>query len=345
VAASERDIAAIVVVVWATVLTTAASSLQGRTREYRYLMGASVEVEAYGADEPTRRAAIEESFAAMTEIDRLMSNYRDDSELAQVNRLAAEHPVPLSDPLFSVLDAAQRVSRESGGAFDVTVGPIVKLWGFHDKKPHMPTAAELDRVRPLVDYRKLNLDTDVRTARFARPGMEIDLGGIAKGFAVEVAANVLRRRGLGGFIDAGGNQYLLGTPPGKTRWTIGIKDPDRPDRLLGVIDTAETSVSTSADYATFIEIDGRKYGHVIDPHTLRPSSAALSVTILSRDGTLADAMSKAAFVLGPSTGLRLVDSFQGMSAVIAYRKTDGSIGVTMSPRLERAFRPATNSRG
>jgi thiamine biosynthesis lipoprotein len=309
----------------------------GATREYRYLMGTSVVVEVYGGEEGTRRAAIADAFAAVAEVDRLMSNYRDDSELSRINHLAAGAPVQVSDPMLSVLEAAQRVSRASHGAFDITVGPIVRLWGFHDKKPHQPTAAEFATARPLVDYRNLLIDPERRAVRFARSGVEIDLGGIAKGFAVELAASALRSRGLDGLIDAGGNQYFTGTPPGKGIWSVGIKHPDRPDQLLGVIETSETSVSTSSDASTFVEIDGRKYGHILDPHTLQPSTAALSVTILSRDGTLADAMSKAAFVLGPKAGLALIDSFGGLTGLIAYRDADGSIALAMSAPLKRAF--------
>jgi len=269
-----------------------------------------------------------------------MSNYGDDSELSRINRLAAQQSVRVGDPMRSVLEAAEQVSARSQGGFDATVGPLVRLWGFHDKKPHLPTAAELAAVRPLVDYHNLLIDEQTHSVRFARPGVEVDLGGIAKGFAVEVAANALRRRALDGLIDAGGNQYLLGNPPGKRMWTTGIKDPDRPDRLLGVVESPETSVSTSADYATFVQINGRKFGHILDPHTLQPSDAALSVTILARDATMADAMSKAAFILGPAAGLALVDSFPGMSAVIAYRGPDRSIGLAISPRLGGAFHPA-----
>ena len=312
------------------------------TREFRYMMGTSIQVQAFGGDEAARKAAIDEAFAAFAEVDRLMSNYRDDSELTLVNRNAARENVSVSDPLFSVLDAARRVSSASHGAFDVTVGPLVRLWGFHDMKSHVPSAAELANVRPLVDYRHVFLDAARHTVHFARPGVEIDLGGIAKGFAVEVAANVLRRRGLDGFIDAGGNQYLLGTPPGKRTWTIGIKNPDVPDHVMGVVETGETSVSTSADSSTFLVANGRKYGHILDPRTLEPSNAALSVTILSRDGTLADAMSKAAFILGPKEGLALADSFPGMSAVIAYRKPDGSVAVSVSAQLAGAYRPAAH---
>jgi thiamine biosynthesis lipoprotein ApbE len=303
-------------------------------------MGTSVEVEAYGRDEAARRAAIDEAFGAMAEVDRLMSNYRDDSELSLVNRTAANQAVRVSDPMLSVLEAAQNVSSMSGGAFDITVGPLVRLWGFHDKKPHLPTPAELAAVRPLVDYHHLIIDSPQHTVRFARPGVELDLGGIAKGFAVELAANTLRRRGLDGFVDAGGNQYLLGKPPGKSTWTIGIKNPDRPDQVLGVVETSETSVSTSANYANFVEIDGRKYGHILDPHTLQPSEAALSVTTFSRDGTIADALSKAPFVLGPKAGLALIDSIPGTTGLIAYRESNGKVGLAISAHLRAAFRPA-----
>ena len=315
-----------------------ATQTGAESHAYRYVMGTSVQVQAFDGDEATRRAAIDEAFAAFAEVDRLMSNYRDDSELALVNRGAAWNAVVVSDAMFSVLDAARRVSSASNGAFDITVGPLVRLWGFHDKTPHIPTAAELASVRPLVDYRNLLLDAEHHAVRFVRPGVELDLGGIAKGFAVEIAADILRRRGLSGFIDAGGNQYLLGTPPGKRVWTVGIKNPDVPDRVMGVVETGEISVSTSADSYNFLVANGRKYGHILDPRTLEPSTSALSVTILSRDGTLADAMSKAAFILGPKAGLALVEAFPGMSAVIAYRKADGTVAVAVSQRLAGAYR-------
>ena len=292
-----------------------------------------MQVQAIGGDEAARRAAIDESFAAMAEVDRLMSNYRSDSELSHVNREAARGPVVVSDPLLRVIEAAQRVSADSNGAFDVTVGPLVQLWGFRDKMPHIPTSAELAAVRPLVGYRGLIVDAPHHTIRLVHPGMEIDLGGIAKGFAVEVAANVLRRHGLTGFIDAGGNQYMLGTPPGKPFWTVGIKNPDVADRLIGVVDVKGGSVSTSADYANFLVAAGRTYGHLLDPHTLQPSMASLSATIVSEDGTLADAMSKAAFVLGPQQGIALIDATPGMAGVIAYRKPDGGVGVAVSRRI------------
>jgi len=325
-------------------ISVRADSNNGETRAFRYLMGTSVQVQAFGGDESARKQAIEEAFAAIAEVDRLMSNYRSDSELTYVNMSAAGTSVEVSEPMLRVLEAARKISADSSGAFDVTVGPLVKLWGFFDKRPHVPTDAELAAVRPLVDYRNVLVDLRQHTVRFTRPGVEIDLGGIAKGFAVEVAAGVLRRHGLSGFVDAGGNQYMLGPPPGKRQWAIGVKDPDAPGRLLGVVDVLDGSVSTSANDSNFLVAEGRRYGHLLDPRSLRPSTASESATIVSRDGTLADAMSKVAFLLGPKNGIALIDSYPDMAGAIAYRKPDGSIAVAISQRLVGKFHPAVDPR-
>jgi thiamine biosynthesis lipoprotein len=312
----------------------------GESRDRRYMMGTSIEVRAFGGDAAARTAAIDEAFGAMAEVDRLMSNWRDDSELGAVNRGAAAAPVVASPPLFDVVRAGVDICRKSGGAFDMTVGPLVKLWGFMSRQPHVPTPSELAAIRPLVGCANVVLDPAARTIRFARPGVELDLGGIAKGFAVELAAGSLRRRGLGGFIDAGGNQFLLGRPPGKQAWTIGIQDPDHPSELIGTLDLQEGSVSTSAGNANFLTVNGRRYGHVLDPRTLQPTEAALSVTVWSRDGTLADAASKVVFVLGPRDGLAFIDTMPGMLAFVAYRAPDGHVALAMSKALEPLFRRA-----
>lgn len=326
-------------------LAASAGSPDESTRESRYLMGTSILVEAFGGQEAARRLAIDEAFAAMVEVDRLMSNYRDDSELSRLNRTAGREAVTVSDPMLSILQAAQRVSLASGGAFDITVGPLVRLWGFHDKQPHLPTAAELAHVRPLVGYQNVVIDDNLHTVRFARPGLEIDLGGIAKGFAVELAAGVLRRHGLGGFVDAGGNQYLLGKPPGKASWSVGIKSPDAPGRLLGVLELGEGSVATSSQGANYLAAGGRRYGHLLDPRTLQPSEASLSVTVVSPDATLGDALTKAGFLLGRTRGLSVVESFPQTAALIAYRKADGSVGVAVSKSLAGKFRREPGSSG
>ena len=310
----------------------------------RVLMGTTITVEATGGVAASRAAAIDEAFAAMVEVDRLMSNYKPDSELTRINTDAALRPVKVSDPMWSVLTAARRVSRASGGAFDITVGPLVRLWGFHDKRPHVPSATELQQVRAIVGYENVVLDEATHTVRFRRKGVELDLGGIAKGFAVEVAGRVLQRRGYSGLVDAGGNQYLVGTPLNKARWEVGIEDPETPTALLGSLQVDGGGVSTSGGYHNYFVSGGKTYGHLIDPRTMAPSNAALSVTIISPDATLADALSKPAYLLGPEKGLALVESFPGAMAVIAYRGTSGRVELVMSEALKTRFRRAPNSR-
>ncbi|MEQ1899046.1 MAG: FAD:protein FMN transferase [Vicinamibacterales bacterium] len=310
----------------------------------RFLMGTSITVEATGGVASSRAVAVDEAFAAMVEVDRLMSNYKPDSELMRLNADAARRPVRVSDPMWSVLAAGQRVSRASGGAFDVTVGPLVRLWGFHDKRPHVPSAAELRRIRPIIGYQNVVLDEAAHTVRFIRPGVELDLGGIAKGFAVELAGRALERRGYAGLVDAGGNQFLVGHPLNKARWQVGIADPEHPTKILGTLEVDGGAVSTSGGYHNYFVSGGKTYGHLIDPRTMAPGDAALSVTIVSPDATLADALSKPAYLLGPVTGLALVESFPGAMAIIAYRGTNGGVELMMSEGLKGRFRKTATSR-
>jgi thiamine biosynthesis lipoprotein len=169
--------------------------------------------------------------------------------------------------------------------------------------------------------------------------MAIDLEGLAKGFATELAAGSLRRRNLSGVIDAGGTQYMVGNPPGKAAWSVGIGHPDRQGALVGALDLADGGVSTTSDMSNLLPAGSRGLGRVLDPRTLQPSAASVSATVVSGDGTLANALSRAAFVLGPVDGLALLDRFPSTWGVVAYRHSDGSIGIRVSPGHLQAFHP------
>ena len=319
-------------------ISLAADIDTGRTRLFKYLMGTSMRVEVYGGDAHTRQQAADEAFAAIAEVDRVMSDYRDDSELTRVNREADARPVPVSAPLFAVLDAAGTVARQSDGAFDVTMRPLGALWGLRSPAPRVPSAAELTRVRPLVGFRGLQLDVQAHTVHFARAGMSIDLDGVAKGFASELAAKSLRRRGLAGVVDTGGHQYMVGLPPGKSSWSIGIGHPFQPGTLLGSLDIHGGAVSTTA--AESSDGPGRAVARrVLDPRTLQPSAMCVSATVVSPDGTTAQALSHAACVMGSSAGLALFDRFADTWGIVAYRAPDGSVGVRVSPGHVQDFHP------
>ena len=309
---------------------------------HRYLMGTSITIEVYGGNPGSRTEAIDEAFASMAEIDRLMSNYRPDSELAQINGQAALHPVRVSAPMWGVLSAAQLVSGRERGTFDITVGPLITgSRGFHDKKPHIPTRDELQQVRPLIGYEHMVLDRAI-----ADRGVHAERGGDrSRRHRKGLRGRARRRRAaatriLGSHRRRG--QSVPGRPPcGKSSWQVGIEDPDKPGGLLGVLDVDGGAISTSGGYHNFFVANGKTYGHLLDPQSLRPADSALSVTIVSPDATLADALSKPAFILGPVAGLKLVESFPGTLAIIATRGAGGGVVLTMSAPLRAHFRSRT----
>lgn len=321
----------------------AASSAQRRlasevSASERFLMGTAVHVEAYGGAAAARQTAIDESYAAMAEVDRVMSTYRDDSELSRVNREAARSAVPVSAPLWRVLEAAQLLNDRSRGAYDMTIGPALALWGFPSRAPRVPAPSEIAHVRPLVNGTNVVLERAEQSVRFTRAGVALDLGGLAKGFAVELAAGVLRRHGMSGYIDAGGTQYLLGRPPGRAAWRVGIEDPDRPADMLGVLEIDEGAVSMAGGSRQMFALEGHRYSYVLDPRTLRPADNALSVVVVSRDATMADGLAEPALALGARAGLDLVESFPGTAAVIVYRDATHRVALAMSESLRVRFR-------
>lgn len=309
----------------------------GRTRVFKYLMGTSVRVEVYGGTPVSRQQAADEAFLAIAEVDRVMSDYRDDSELARINRAAATQAMAVSDPLFAVLSAADRVARESNGAFDITMRPLSVMWGLKSSTPRTPSPADLSAVRALVDFRNLQLDSRTRTVHLARSGMALDLGGVAKGFAAEIAAGSLTRRGLSGVVDISGHQFMVGHPLGKTSWSVGIADPFHPGRLLGAVDLDRGGVSTTAAAAS--ERGGGHSRSVLDPRTLQPATRCVSATVISTDGTLAQALSNAACVMAES-GVALLSRFPDTWGVIVVPQRDGSLAVTVSPGYVHRFHPA-----
>lgn len=245
-------------------------------------------------------------------VDSAMSNWTESSELARVNRELADGAVVLDPELALVLDTALTVGRESEGAFDVTIEPLVRLWGFLGGPKRVPSHKEIDRVRGGVGQTRLLLDRGTRVLAVAAsadaevPPPRIDLGGIAKGYAVDGAARVLQTRGvLDALVDISGNMYAFGSPPGREFWSIGIRDPrDRVSYFVRV-PLRDRAVSTSAQYEQFVMHEGRRLGHILDPRTGWPVEGVLSVTVLAPSAVLADAWSTALFVLGGREGRRV----------------------------------------
>ncbi len=303
---------------WILCLALAAPAAAADGRWYRReaaIMGTAVRVELWHADATAAGEAIDAVLAEMRRVDALMSSFRPGSELSRVNRGAETRPVPVSPELFALIRRAQAISRLSGGAFDITYASVGHLYNF--RQGIAPDDRALKQALPAVDYRSLVLDPETRSVRFARPGMRIDLGGIAKGHAVDRAIALLRARGVReALVSAGGDTRILGDHHGRP-WLTGIRDPRRPPGTSAVVlPLADTAISTSGDYERYFERDGVRYHHIISPRTGRPARAVRSVTILGPDATTTDALSTTVFVLGPRDGLALVERLAGIEAVI-----------------------------
>ncbi|MEN6338325.1 MAG: FAD:protein FMN transferase [Phycisphaerales bacterium] len=290
----------------------------------RVLMGTFGRVVVIARSERTANACIEAAFGVQDRIETLMSYHRPESELNQVNRSAAQGPVPVNPMTFEVLRKAVSFSKLSDGAFDVTVGPLVDLWRAAGEANEPPTQEAVAEARRKVGYEKLILDDKEATVRFAEEGMRIDLGGIAKGYAVDKAVEAMQSKGaLGGMVDLGGNIRCFGQAPrGQQKWRIGIQDPNvSPDDMDGskyllVLELADASVATSGDYRRFAVVQGQKESHILDTHTGKGASKLVSDTIIALDATTADALSTAVNVLGAEAGLALIERLPSVEAII-----------------------------
>jgi len=279
------------------------------------IMGTAIAVELWSETAAEGEAAIDAVMAEMHRIDRTMSPHKDDSELTRINRGAAAAPVRLSDEMTSLLTRAESFARLTGGAFDITYAAVGQLYDY--RAGTRPTPEALARACRAVGWRFLALDRGARTVRFTRPGMRIDLGGFAKGYAVDNATRILRALGIRhAMVSAGGDSRVIGDKQGRP-WTIGIRDPrGGPADVVAVLPLEDTSISTSGDYERYFDAGGERFHHLIDPATGRSPASVRSVTVLAEDGLTSEALSKAVFVLGTARGLALIDSFPGVDAIV-----------------------------
>lgn len=286
----------------------------GWMRRDEAIMGTAISVELWSDDALAGESAIEAVMQEMHRIDRTMSPHKPDSELSRINRDAGSAPVPLSVEMARLLARANDFSQLSGGAFDITYAAVGHLYDYRNRIK--PDEATLAQARAAVGYRNLMLDMRERTVHFARPGMRIDLGGFAKGHAVDNAASILRHRGIRhAIVSAGGDSRVIGDRRGRP-WTIGVRDPRRAGEMVAVLPLEDTSISTSGDYERFFDADGVRFHHVIDPTTGRSPASVHSVTILAEDGLTTEALSKSVFVLGVEKGMRLIESQRGVDAIV-----------------------------
>jgi len=273
-------------------------------RASRPLMGTRVDIVVdHGG--PGAAAAIEAAFAEMARLSRQMSRYERGNPVAALEAAAGRHPVPVPAEMLAVLALAQTLSQRSAGAFDISVGAF-SGWGFESAQTSIPDASELARERLLVNYQDVLFDTRNSTALLKRPGMRIDLGGIAKLPILEAGMQVLRRHGMrNAMLNGGGDVRVSGRLQGRD-WCVGLRDPLAPERLLGVVELDEGWVAASGDYERCFERAGRRYHHILNPRSGLPSRAAHGVTLVARNLDPINGLGAALMVMGAQRGRHLL---------------------------------------
>ncbi len=282
-------------------------------------------------------SAIQAAFAEVHKIDALMSRYKADSDISRLNRSEAGLWVQVDPMTFTVLEESQRIAERTGGAFDATALPLSTLWGFWPaREPRVPSETEIRTVLPHVGYEKLSLDRNTQSLRKADPETKVDLGGIAKGYAVDRAIEVLRQKRLGNaLVEIGGEARAIGKNKDGQPWRIGVLYPGKL-RYLTVLELSDKAVATSGDYMNFFVVEGKSYSHLIDPRTGKPiSNDVCSVTVIADTCTEADALATAISVMGAEEGLKLIESLPGREAIVATRVgAKGEIDVQVSTGLK-----------
>ena len=288
-------------------------------------MGTLFRIVCYARDAVAAERASSAAFDRIAELDHIMSDYSPNSELTLLCQQSGGPPTKVSEDLFYVLSRSQKMARLSEGAFDVTVGPLVRLWRRARRRQELPDPTRLAQALELVGVDKLRLDEKSRTVQLLRKGMVLDLGGIAKGYAADEALKLLDQHGIDkALVAAGGDIAVSGSPPGSDGWNIGIAPLESretpPTRYLRL---RHAAVSTSGDAEQFVEIGGKRYSHIVDPKTGLGLIGHSSVTVVAPKGIASDSLATAVSVLGPKRGLELIDSMEGTAALILQATADG----------------------
>ncbi|MCX6349839.1 MAG: FAD:protein FMN transferase [Candidatus Aureabacteria bacterium] len=301
-------------------------------KESRALLGTVITVEIAGATP----AVLDGVFAEAAALEKKFSVYLPESEVSLLNRRAGSEAVAVSDEMWEILSRSREVSRMTRGAFDITVGPLMRAWGFFPKREgRVPSPEEIAEARARVGWEKVILDPSARTVRFSQPGVEIDLGGVAPGYVVDRMIAVLRARGIkSAMVNAGGEIYCLGERPGGGKWRIGVEHPRREGDLLGVLELEDRAVSTSGDYRNYFIRSQKRYSHIMDPRTGRPAlTGVVESTAAAPDCLTADALATALFVLGAEEGMEVIREQPELGGIVVTQKGE-EFSVTASPGLE-----------
>ena len=302
-------------------------------------MGTYAQVLVVTADSAAAAPQARAAQVELARIDSLMSNWTKTSEVARINRVAAAGPTPVQVDVATVIDTSLGVWTESDRTFDITVEPLMRAWGFLGGTRHVPTQGAVDSAYRNVGARRVHYDRAARSIRFDREGVKIDLGGIAKGYAVDLAARALAAAGVtDGLVNLSGNMFTLGSPAGADHWRIGIRDPRDRIQYFARIDLgAGEGISTSGKYEQFVAQDGRTYGHIMDPRVGHPAEGLISVTVVSNSAFTCDTWDTPLFVMGSMAGRKKALERRDFQAVLVAPGTSGVDTVWVESSLRERF--------
>ena len=306
-----NSLKSIVMVFFVTI--TSQTSAEWQT-ENAAIMGTTIRVEVWHPDQEIRQKGISQVFEEMERVNRLMSPYIEQSQLSKINKYAHERPIEVDQDLFLLIQKSLEMSELTQGAFDITFASVGHLYNYREKIK--PTEEEIIQATDFINYKNIILNKQKRTISFAKLGVKIDLGGIAKGFAVDQAIHSLVELEIEhALISAGGDTRILGDRLGRP-WLVGIRNPENPDKVIAMLPLQDEALSTSGDYERFFIEDGIKYHHIINPSTGKSASELRSASIIGVDATTTDALSTSVFILGIKAGLQLLDELNGIEGVL-----------------------------
>jgi thiamine biosynthesis lipoprotein len=331
-----RFVATCIALLPANFVLSAAGEDLSRYEATEKAMGAAFEIALYAPDDQTAAKALDAAFARIHALDKALSDYDPQSELSRLSAAApTSEPVRVSDDLWNVLVESQKISAASGGAFDVTVGPLTTLWRQSRQTKTLPSAAKLKQAQAAVGYQHLKLIDSSKSVELLRPKMRLDLGSIAKGLAGDEALKVLREHGISrALVNGGGGMTLGDPPPGKAGWRVGVAplEPQSPPSTFLLL--ANCGIATAGDAWQFVEIDGKRYSHIVDPKTGLGLTERISVTVIAPSGLLADGWDTPMCVLGPRAGLKLIQSQPNCETLIVYLE-DGQPQTLRTPGFDK----------
>lgn len=281
-----------------------------------------VEITVAAGNEQKAHKAVATAYEEIRRIEALLSRYHHNSQIYEVNQYAGEGSVDVDRETARIVRRSLQYAELTHGAFDITIGPVIDLWGIGSEHERVPGVAELQAVLEYVDYKKVEIRGEQEICLLS-PGMKLDLGGIAKGYSVDRAIDVLQRHGItSALLNAGGDIRCLGTKPDGTPWRIGIKHP-RESGILGIIQLEDMAVATSGDYERAFFHDNIRFHHIFEPHTGTPARGCQSVTILARTAEVADVFATAVFIMGAQRGLEFIEERPDIEGMII--RSDGEL--------------------